>query len=418
MRDTVLTLLCLISGTMPCAVAADAPTGYHVRVGISKPTSLDWVFAIANQSPVEAPASWLDGYSSEKQEYELFVPGNSSPKVAHPVVLFISASGNPAGWGNWRSVCEQRGILFASPYGAGNEASMPTRVRLALDVLDDVRRKYRTDPDRTYIAGFSGGGRVAAAIAFGLPEYFGGVIPVCASGDLREELWLRQRTMDRLSVALITGEQDFNRGEVSRLRGPMLTGMGVRTRVWTVPHMGHQIPPADQFEQVLDWLEEALPARRRFAEKYPASRVAADQALSRDEWATALLAEGKSRLKTPKTLYSGLMQLKGVAARWPDLPAATEATRLLSDYDARPVRPWEEDDIAEQRRSLIARARAIDAYASGELPPQYAAMRPDMLEAAIELWRLVLQDGQDAPAVAEAKRRIPALEKLQQGEDE
>lgn len=108
----------------------------------------------------------------------------------------------------------------------------------------------------------------------------------------------------------------------------------------------------------------------------------------------------------------GLMQLKGLHTRWNDLPEAQEALRILQHYDSAEDRPWEAEDIAEQRRFLIAKARAVDAYASGPLPKQYEEQKADMLNAAIRLWASVLQDGQDQEAVEEGKRRIPALKSL------
>src|SRR5262249_33520732 len=112
------------------------------------------------------------------------------------------------------------------------------------------------------------------------------------------------------------------------------------------------------------------------------------------------------------TLYSGLMQLSGIRTRWADLPEAKTAMETLTQYDGRADRPWEKDDVAEQRRFLIARARRLDAYASGTLPDQYKAQRPAMLTAATNLWPQVIQDGQDEKAVAEARERIPELAKL------
>jgi len=58
------------------------------------------------------------------------------------------------------------------------------RTRIVLDMLDDVRRHQRIDADQTYITGFSGGGRMACAIGFALPEYFGGVAPVCGTNPI------------------------------------------------------------------------------------------------------------------------------------------------------------------------------------------------------------------------------------------
>ena len=399
-------------------IGAETKPGYYPTVTITAPTRLDFVFPLANQSPKTPPKNWLGGeYDSKKQTYELYVPAGGKSKTLRPAILFISPSDRASGWRAFKEVCIKRGILFIGPHAAGNRCPMRKRVRIVLDALDDVRRKHAIDPDRTYIAGFSGGGRVACAIGFALPELFGGVIPICAGGDLRSESWLRQRVIDRLSVAHITGERDFNRGEVERFRGPMLKAVGVRAKVWTVTKMGHSVPKGKTWDAVFDWLESDVKQRREFAKKYPASRIAGDQALSREEWSKQLFAEATRRLKKPKTVYTGLRQLVGIRTRWPDTDSAAMATKILREYDSRKERPWESKDIAEQRRFLIARASALDAYATGELPKQYAKLRPKMLQAALELWKVVLKDGQDAKAVKRAKVRIPMLEKRLQTND-
>jgi hypothetical protein len=379
---------------------------------VSAATRLDWTFALANQSIDPPPADWLPGdFDSRKHSYELFVPPDYSPKQVYPVFLFVSAGNDPSGWKQWEPVCKQHGVIFASPYNAGNNCPPRQRVRIVLDVLDDLRRLYRVDADRTYLSGFSGGARIACGIAFALPEYFGGLVPVCAGGNLREESWLRQRVVDRLSVALVTGETDFNRGEVERFRGPLLQEVGVRCKVWLVPKMGHAIPAGAALPEVFRWLEEALKARQDRAQRWPASRIAGDASPDRANWAGALLAEAKQRLQKKETLYSGLMQLKGCLTRWDGLAAAAEAKKILLDYDARPERPWEADDLAEQRRFLIATARSLSAYATGPLSPQYVKQREQMTRQALELWQKVLADDPQSATAPEARKRIAELEK-------
>jgi hypothetical protein len=108
----------------------------------------------------------------------------------------------------------------------------------------------------------------------------------------------------------------------------------------------------------------------------------------------------------------------GLRKRWPDLSAAEAARAILVEYESQQERPWEQDDLAEQRKFLIARARGLDAYASGDLPKQYAGRRGEMAEAALNLWKIVLADGGDKQAVAEAAKRIPVLEKLIAGSKE
>lgn len=385
--------------------------GYHPKVSVSGDTRLDWTFTLANQSLTKVPADWTPGYDATAQAYELFVPPNYNPKRSYPLVVFISPGNKAAGWNAWKQVCQKEGILFVGAHEAGNNSSMRKRLRIVLDVFDDVRRKYNTDPDRTYLSGFSGGGRAACAIAFALPECIGGVVPICAAGELRDETWLRQRVRDRLSIALVTGESDFNRGEVERFKGPMWKELGIRSKVW-VPKNGHSLPKGNTLSEVYKWLEEGVKARADLARKDPSSRYPSDKALSREAWSSAMLAEGKKRMKDRKAYYSGLMLAQGIMVRWPDLPAAAEAKSILLKIQDGATREWEAQDIAGQRRQLIARARALDAYASGPLPKQYERMRPNMIKEVIRLWQTILKDGQDVDAVEQAGERLPELQKL------
>ncbi len=387
---------------------------YHVSAPVTAPTRLDFVFPLANQSPKETPQDWLRDYKSADQRFELYLPANYDKSRLWPVVIFISPGNKAMGWRAWQRVCEQEGIIFAGPHDAGNSTDMRRRVRIVLDVLDEVRRKYNVDPDRTYITGFSGGGRIACAIGFSLPELFGGVVPICAAGQLRDETWLQHRVIDRLSVAAVTGETDFNRGEVERFRGPLLSHVGVRSKVWVVPKLGHAVPSDGTLSDVFKWLDQGVENRRKLAEKWPAIR-AAQATMSRDAMAKHLLAEAKQRTSRPenvKLLYSGLMLMKGVYTRWPDLPEAAEAKQTLVKFDGDANAKWQDEDIAHQRLFLVARARSLDAYASGPLPKQYLAQRPQMAEAAVRLWKMVIDDGQNKKAVEEGKLRIPALVKF------
>lgn len=403
-RLLLVILFCLPSARL--FAQADLPTGLSPSVAVQAETRLDWMFALANQSPSKVPDGWLDGYDSTKQTYELFVPKKLASRKAAPLIVFAPPSPKSNVGRLWKDACEKHGVILAGVHNVANRTPMPKRIRIVMDVLDDVRRRFKIDPDQTYISGFSGGGRVACSIAFALPEYFGGVIPVCAGGNLRKESWLRHRVISRVSIAQLTGERDFNRGECERLHQTEMDEVGVRCKTWVVPNLGHGIPNSGVLDEALTWLEDDLPRRQKFANDWPASRLA--EPMSRKEWAAALLAEGQKRMKEPKLLHSGLMQIKGAYTRWNDLPEAKTALRILTAAQ-NDGGTWEEEDIAEQRLFLIARARAVDAYASGPLPKQYARTKPNMLLAAVELWEQVIKDGQNKSAVAEAEKRIPIL---------
>ena len=410
MRCAITVSLCLLGLIGPAQGAARKP-GVHEKVNVGAATRLDWTFVVASQSLATPPPAWLGDYDSTEQTYDLFVPTRRNPKAMMPVLLFISPGKDGGGWKAFEKLAQAEGVLIASPRGAGNDCPPRQRVRIVLDVLDDLRRNYPVDPDQAFITGFSGGGRIACAIAYGLPELFAGVMPICAGGDLREESWLRQRAVDRLSIALLTGEKDFNRGEVERLRGPPLADVGVRSKVWTQPGLGHAIPNDKTLREAFRWLQAGQPRLIALAKKYPASRIGTSQETTRTALAANLLSEGKKRLGEKGGPYAGLMQLKGVLDRWPDVPSATEAKKILLEYEDKAEKPWEKDDLAEQRRFLIASAKALTRYGTGPLDAQYVKQRPDMLRQAIKLWEQIASDQPDADIGKEAKRRIAELEK-------
>ncbi|MFO0929636.1 MAG: hypothetical protein U0736_21835 [Gemmataceae bacterium] len=98
--------------------------------------------------------------------------------------------------------------------------------------------------------------------------------------------------------------------------------------------------------------------------------------------------------------------------RWPDLDEGKQARRDLEAVEAKGDTAWEAEDVAEQRRFLVAQARALDRYATGPLDARYRDQKADMLRQAVRLYRQVVADSPDSPAGREAKKRLPVLEKL------
>ena len=395
--------------------AAPPPAGYTAKANVAAPTRLDWTFVVTNRSLTEVPADLLKpGYDSTKQSYELYLPPRKDAKRPIPSILFVSAGDEPGGWKAFEPICTEKGIAFIGVRGAGNGIAGGERVRIILDCFDDVRRQVTLDPDRTYASGFSGGARIACGIAFALPEYFGGVLPVAASGDLRQEQWLRFRIADRLSAALLTGDGDFNRGELELWKGPMWKELGIRTRVWVQPKTGHALPPSTTLLEAIAWLDEGVSARAALAKKFPSSRAVSDATPARDAAAKALLKEGEDQLKSPASLYSGLMVVKGVSERWPDTASGKAARKRLEEFEAKAEKPWEVEDVTELRKQFAAEARALSDYVLKGIPvgSPYEKQRPEIAKQAAELWKALIADAPESDLAKEGKKRTAELAPL------
>jgi hypothetical protein len=123
-------------------------------VTVSAPTRLDWEF-VARRFGGEG-GDLVENHEPKKQKYQLFIPENDSKKKRiWPLIVFIAAANEPAGWAAFENACESEGIFFCSPYRAGNQIPGGFRARIILDITDDVRRRFRIDPDQTYFGGFS-----------------------------------------------------------------------------------------------------------------------------------------------------------------------------------------------------------------------------------------------------------------------
>src|SRR5262249_36677811 len=234
-----------------------------------------------------------------------------------------------------------------------------------LDVLDDVRRRLAIDPDRVYLSGMSGGGRVAARVAYGLPEACAGVMPICGSYSLREEPWVRLRVAERLSVALLEGETDWLRTESEREDLPIMNAYQGRARMITYPG-GHTTPPPNVLRDAFLWVEAGLDQRRKLAQRFPFSSMS--HPWSSEEWSNGLVDEGKERLATSASTPYGIAQLQGAALRWRDSTAAQLARKELEAHNRPGQRTWEQVYHDERLRFALLQSRAFDDHMLGPAP--------------------------------------------------
>lgn len=380
--------------------------GFNARVRVLGPSRLDWSFVTPADVLAATPREALAGYMATQTIYQLFIPPTYRANQAHPLIFFVSPSDNPNELVRFEALCRKYGVIFASPYFAGDDTTPARRIRIALDVLDDVRLRLRVDTDRLYLAGFAGGAPVADQIAFSYPEVVGGVLSLGAAGGLRSEPYLRDRVAQRLSVALACGEMSPLRGEMQQYRHPVLRDSEVRTKLWLTPRAGHALPPAGQLEEMFAWLEDARTDRARLPRKYPTLRVADGAVPGAEDWAEGLVVEARKRLEDRQTRDSGLMLLDGVVGRWKGSEAARVASRELARHD-------DGKKVYRRRQQEFAyrEATALDAYlAAPRVPPD--RLRKLLLERlAVACWQEVEKNGPDTKEGLEAGRRLGELRK-------
>jgi predicted esterase len=110
------------------------------------------------------------------ERFTVFVPGKPPP-AGYALLVFIPPWPEARLPEGWRAALERYGTVFVSAARSGNEASdLGRRAPLALVAVANLRGRYPIDAARIYVAGFSGGARVALRLALAYPDVFHGAL--------------------------------------------------------------------------------------------------------------------------------------------------------------------------------------------------------------------------------------------------
>src|SRR5690606_12258046 len=201
-----------------------------------------------------------------EEHYDVFVPEAAGDGEPLGLLVYISPGDEfrlPPGWGK---VLERERLVLVAARNSGNSRNMVgRRVPLALHGHALATSRYRIDPERVYIAGFSGGGRVAQLVAFAYPDVFRGVLMFAGSDPFGEGAVppppreLMEQVQSRLRVVQSTGLADsVNIAIDSRMRRGMARMCIRNVDVVDQPRLGHGLPRAPGFSRAVDALLEPV----------------------------------------------------------------------------------------------------------------------------------------------------------------
>jgi predicted esterase len=158
---------------------------------------------------------------------------------------------------DWVTVLDQRRIAWIAADGFGNARPTAERMLAAMMAVRLARQSMPLDPKRIYVAGKSGGGRVASHCISEFPQLFAGAMFIVgADYSMPADPQLRQLLAQR-PLVFLTGNLDFNQLEMERVRDRYQRAGLTRLLFMDEPGFGHQQAPATQLERALEFLDEA-----------------------------------------------------------------------------------------------------------------------------------------------------------------
>ncbi len=275
MRTRVLgraALLLLLAVVRVASAQPNEPTTQprrgHFRIAFAERSSHSDIAAQNRRHRI--PVDDKQRYDLVDERFEVFVP--ESYDGERPFGLLVWVSPMPSGRlpQMWEATVEKHNLIWIGANNSGNERGVGVRFGLALDAVHNMTRRYAIDPSRVYVAGFSGGGKVASMLAVIYPEVFGGAIPMGGTGFYRtiaipdkknmawpatfhqppSKMFERARTDSR--IVLLIGTEDFNYQPVTvTYETGFVKDDFAHATLLEVPGLDHRL--ADE-----TWLEKAI----------------------------------------------------------------------------------------------------------------------------------------------------------------
>jgi dienelactone hydrolase len=263
------------------------------------------------------------------QSYALYLPSGYSPDRPWSVILAF----HPAARGlqmveKFRAGAEQYGYIVAA---SNNSRNGPHDVSAAAAkaMSGDVARRFNIDPKRVYLAGMSGGARVATGIALANTSIAGVIASSAGFPD--------SQPRPRVPFAIFgtAGTEDFNYLEMRALDQHLLS-----PHFLAVFRGGHMLPPDDVAFDAVEWMElQAMRSERRGRDEGLAARILEKR---RTRLAAAAgAAETVYLLRALVEDFKGLADVSAEAGRLEELTRRSEVKKALKRE--------READEAEQR---------------------------------------------------------------------
>ena len=205
------------------------------------------------------------------------------PAKGYGLFVYVSPFEQPDLPPGWAEAVARRGMIAVSAANSGNgRGAFVRRAPLALIGAQSAMAKYRIDPGRVIIAGFSGGSRVALKLALAYPDVFTAAL-LDAGSDVIGTPDLPTPSPDLLTLAtnhrfaLLSGANDsaklMNVYAAIALRGHGLTQIYVRE----IEYLEHDAAPVSDVRNALAFLDR--PAKSAPPPTKKVGRRGKDQAL-------------------------------------------------------------------------------------------------------------------------------------------
>ena len=146
------------------------------------------------------------------EKYVAYLPSNYNEKKSWPILYLLDSHGEAlVPVAKYKQLAEKYGYVLIASYNSKNGIDYKLQNAIIFDLLEDSQNRLNIDKSRIYIAGFSGGARVATYFAMNNPG-IAGVIG-CGAGFVE----LKNPASEKMNYIGFVGTEDFNYTEFLKI---------------------------------------------------------------------------------------------------------------------------------------------------------------------------------------------------------
>jgi predicted esterase len=323
------------------------------------------------------------------QTYTLYLPSDYTPQKRWPALIVMDPRGrSKAAAERFRPAAEEFGWILLSSDNTISDGPVQPNIKAINALWPETHLRYSIDPQRIYLAGFSGTAMFAWDFARQIPAIAG---ILAASGRFAR----RERTpVVHTPTFGTSGWLDFNHLEMELVH-EMLDKWDVPNRLEFYPGPHSWMPPQLAREGVA-WME--LLAMKKGARPRDESEI---EKLWQEDLSSARAMEANGDLPAAQRRYAaiaetfdGLHDIDAVRRK----ASALARTREVEAYDK------EEERAARFERRALSRSRSLQSHLLADPPPT-----PARLEAELGIDGLQKIAKEDGPMANAAGRVLESF---------
>jgi len=191
----------------------------------------------------------------ETISWEVYVPETYRANEPAGVIVFISPSDSGSIRRGWSGVIDERNLIWIGANQSGNRVFVPRRVLLSVLALAAIQQEYVLDEERVYVAGFSGGGKVASMVSTEYANTFKGGVFMCGVEfwDVEQPRLIESIRGNR--YVFLSGEHDHALESTKRSYRAYRNAGVQNIKLLNVRNMGHEYPPRRELSKAIEFLD-------------------------------------------------------------------------------------------------------------------------------------------------------------------